>query len=967
MKKTYKLVSILLTMCLIWAMFPLNVFASDEIITSANITIPKPVGGESPSYSDPIADDNEKYWAQVEIWYKMIGAGTLPVGAGGQFETHSRYTLRVRFYSKPGYTFADDCVFTFNGEETGSYGLDTNVFRYTYWYAADPLNPTYTVSFNADGGSGTMPDETGVFDTYEIPWPTFTAPAGQYFDGWMYGGYLRQPGDTIHVLDDTTLRASWEDIPDTGYTISFYPNEGTGTMADITNYYGAYTLPECTFTPPDGKVFDCWMILGVEKDAGTKINVGVNTSVIAVWKDAPAAITTYTLAFDANGGSGTMTALTGSTSYTLPECTFTAPAGKQFAGWNVFGYTQAAGTTVNLTNNFTAAAVWEDIPQITTVTATVNGAIAGATAGSTTVTPADATYTTSILGWYDCDNVFSYGSATKLQTNDKFIGGKTYTVGVRFTPVGSNVLANNVDATINGEDGKIGNFDGNSRDYYITISIPAKLIQSADVYVDPPIIGSKLDYTTEVTGTPAYTTEVRRWFKGGNVGVPGPEITDANALVEPDTNYVLDFTIAPKDGYTLDNSTIVKVNGTQAMRVGTVSGTNIGVYRVEFTSPKIEIVNANAIITVPVAGENPSYTVASSDPDKYDVAVNKWFNYDNGNDINSLHVFEGGTNYAVRIVFTPKPGYTFIGATNYTVNNLATSGYGEPSACQIVFAVAQGTPPQHDFNTSEWGYKDNTGHAHLCETPGCINHHDTIEPHIPSEWIYDVSVHYKKCTECDFLLEREPHVDNNDDGYCDICEEVEYVTVEIPFIKVIEQTGDKTPGKKTFEFEIFDFGHSEAADHVEIVANAITTNGTGNFDGVFKLKLTKKGYLEENYLDEGFFVKEIVETAEGWEYSTAIWYAVPNFNGVGWIFYVVENDNINWDEKDEMIFTNSYKANNPVVEEDEKEDTEPEKEPEKQPETQSPQTGDISYLFIINILSLVSLAFIYFKKTISAK
>ena len=517
MKKTYKLISLLLAICMMISLFPTTVFASDEVITSANITIAKPVGGESPSYSDPVADDNGKYWAQVEGWYKMVGSTTLPVGAGGQFETHSRYILRVRFYSKLGYTFADDCVFTINGEETGSYGLNTNVLRYTYWYAADPLNPTYTVSFNANGGSGTMPDETGVFDTYEIPWPTFTAPAGQYFDGWMYGGYLRQPGDTITVLDDTTLKAIWEDIPDPGYTISFYPNEGTGTMSDITNYYGAYTLPECTFTPPDGKVFDCWMILGVEKDAGTKINVGVNTSLTAVWKDAPAANTSYTLTFDAYGGSGTMTALTGNTSYTLPECTFTPPNGKQFAGWNVFGYTQAAGTTVNLTGDRTAAAVWEDIPEIATITATVSGAEAGANVGSTTVTTADSTYNVSILGWYDCDNVFSYASSTKLQPSDKFVGGKTYTVGVRFTPVGSNVLADDVDAAINGEDGKIGNFDGNSRDFYITVSIPNTLIQSADVYVDPPIIGSKLDYTTETTGTPPYTTGVRRWFKGGNV------------------------------------------------------------------------------------------------------------------------------------------------------------------------------------------------------------------------------------------------------------------------------------------------------------------------------------------------------------------------------------------------------------------------------------------------------------------
>ena len=39
--------------------------------------------------------------------------------------------------------------------------------------------------------------------------------------------------------------------------------------------------------------------------------------------------TTYTVSFDANGGTGTMADVTGVTSsYTLPACTFTAPAGQ---------------------------------------------------------------------------------------------------------------------------------------------------------------------------------------------------------------------------------------------------------------------------------------------------------------------------------------------------------------------------------------------------------------------------------------------------------------------------------------------------------------------------------------------------------------------------------------------------------------------------------------------------------------
>ena len=111
--------------------------------------------------------------------------------------------------------------------------------------------------------------------------------------------------------------------------------------------------------------------------------------------------------------------------------------------------------------------------EITSVAATVSGVEAGATAGSTTVTTNDTTYTVSIKGWYDCDNVFAYGTSTVLQASDTFVGGKTYTVGVTFTPVGGNTLANSLTTSINGEAGKIGGWDSGSRNYFITITVPS--------------------------------------------------------------------------------------------------------------------------------------------------------------------------------------------------------------------------------------------------------------------------------------------------------------------------------------------------------------------------------------------------------------------------------------------------------------------------------------------------------------
>ncbi len=74
-------------------------------------------------------------------------------------------------------------------------------------------------------------------------------------------------------------------------------------------------------------------------------------------------VTTYTVKFNANGGTGTMADVTGvpAGAYTLPANGFTAPADKQFKGWS----TDASGaviegTTYNVTGDVTLYAIWED-------------------------------------------------------------------------------------------------------------------------------------------------------------------------------------------------------------------------------------------------------------------------------------------------------------------------------------------------------------------------------------------------------------------------------------------------------------------------------------------------------------------------------------------------------------------------------------------------------------------------------
>ena len=95
-------------------------------------------------------------------------------------------------------------------------------------------------------------------------------------------------------------------------------------------------------------------------------------------------VTSYTITFDGNGGSGTMNSVsvTSGTAYTLPNCTFAAPANQKFKAWKVGETEHAMGTTITVSGNVTVTAVWEDTASKQAVDAAwaqLNGALAGIT------------------------------------------------------------------------------------------------------------------------------------------------------------------------------------------------------------------------------------------------------------------------------------------------------------------------------------------------------------------------------------------------------------------------------------------------------------------------------------------------------------------------------------------------------------------------------------------------------------
>ena len=157
------------------------------------------------------------------------------------------------------------------------------------------------------------------------------------------------------------------EVPAKYITISFDPNGGTGTMKPMRVKAGVgYTLPECTFTPPEGKEFAGWLAVnGNVYPAGHDVFSTYDQSLKATWKDKEA--TEVTISFDPNGGTGTMQPMKvkSGENFTLPECTFTPPEGKEFAGWlAVNGNVYPAGEVVTSSIDQSFKATWRDKAEV---------------------------------------------------------------------------------------------------------------------------------------------------------------------------------------------------------------------------------------------------------------------------------------------------------------------------------------------------------------------------------------------------------------------------------------------------------------------------------------------------------------------------------------------------------------------------------------------------------------------------
>ena len=301
---------------------------------------------------------------------------------------------------------------------TASYTFNINEELYLYAVFQEAANvPTYTVSFAANGGTGTMADVTGISGEYTLPANGFTAPNGMQFKAWSVGGDEKTVGDKITVTANTTVTAIWEaveyNVTVTGGTASV----GAGTP--ITKATMGTTVTLTAGLAPSGQMFDKWVVNGVvvadANSATTTFTMPAgNVTAEATYKDIP--VVTYTVTFDSNGGSA-VTAQNIEAGQKATKPTDPTKSGYDFKGWTLNGSAYDFNTAVN--GDITLVATWEQqqvVPTVYTVTFDSNGGSAvtaqNIEAGQKATEPADPTKSGyDFKGWTLNGSAYDFNTA----------------------------------------------------------------------------------------------------------------------------------------------------------------------------------------------------------------------------------------------------------------------------------------------------------------------------------------------------------------------------------------------------------------------------------------------------------------------------------------------------------------------------------------------------------------------------
>lgn len=232
----------------------------------------------------------------------------------------------------------------------GAYSQDAGPFTITA-----PTRPTYTVKFDANGGSGAPSSQTKTYDITLTLSSTKPTRTGYNFLGWSTSKTATSPtyyaGGSYTANSGATLYAVWQLK---SYAVSYDANGGSGAPSSQTKYYGTNLTLSSTKPSRTGYTFVKWNT--ASNGSGTDYNPGATytgnaaLTLYAIWS-----INTWTVSYDANGGSGAPGNQTKTYNSTLTlSSTKPTLTGYTFKEWNTSS--DGTGTSYSAGGSYTGNA-----------------------------------------------------------------------------------------------------------------------------------------------------------------------------------------------------------------------------------------------------------------------------------------------------------------------------------------------------------------------------------------------------------------------------------------------------------------------------------------------------------------------------------------------------------------------------------------------------------------------------------
>lgn len=249
-------------------------------------------------------------WTRLyEPYIKLVSAYTCPVvtfnANGGSVGTASKKVFINTPYgtlpapTRTGYSFAGWYTAASGGslvKEDTNVSITSNQTLYAHW---TPY--TYTVSYNANGGTGAPGNQTKTHDQSLTLSSVKPTKDGYTFQGWSTsstGSVQYNPGSAYTGNANLTLYAVWNPVK---YPIYFNANGGTGAPGTQYQTHFEYLTLSSVVPKKDGYTFKGWSTTlngSVAYQPGGQFGENRSVTLYAVWSES-----SYSVWLDPNGGS----------------------------------------------------------------------------------------------------------------------------------------------------------------------------------------------------------------------------------------------------------------------------------------------------------------------------------------------------------------------------------------------------------------------------------------------------------------------------------------------------------------------------------------------------------------------------------------------------------------------------------------------------------------------------------------